>query len=58
MLASVAAEVGPSTAAALMAKLRLTTPNKWSRYWQDRAFWTIFNHGAGASHWAGGYVSC
>jgi len=58
MLASVAAEVGPSAAAALMAKLRLTTPNKWSRYWQDRAFWTIFNHGAGAAHWAGGYVSC
>jgi peptidoglycan hydrolase-like protein with peptidoglycan-binding domain len=58
MLASVAAEVGATTAASLMAKLRLTTPNKWSRYWQDRAFWTIFNHGAGASHWAGGYVNC
>jgi peptidoglycan hydrolase-like protein with peptidoglycan-binding domain len=58
MLASVSAEVGSSTAAALMAKLRLTTPNRWSRYWQDRAFWTIFNHGAGASHWAGGYVNC
>ncbi|MFN8159192.1 MAG: peptidoglycan-binding domain-containing protein [Candidatus Nanopelagicales bacterium] len=58
MLSSVAAEVGASTAASLMAKLRTTTPNRWSRYWQDRAFWTIFNHGAGASHWAGGYVNC
>ncbi len=58
MLASVAAEVGSTTAASLMANLRRTTPNRWSRYWQDRAFWTIFNHGAGASHWAGGYVSC
>ena len=58
MLASVAAEVGSSTAATLMAKLRATPPNKWSRYWQDRAFWTIFNHGAGAAHWAGGYVNC
>ncbi len=58
MLSSVAAEVGASTAAALMAKLRTTTPNKWSRYWQDRAFWTIFNHGSGASHWSGGYINC
>lgn len=23
----------------------------WSRYWQDRAFWTAFRHGAGAHHW-------
>ena len=58
MLASVAAEVGSTTAATLMANLRRTTPNRWSRYWQDRAFWTVFNHGSGASHWAGGYVNC
>jgi hypothetical protein len=24
----------------------------WPRYWQDAAFWTAFNFGAGAKHWA------
>jgi hypothetical protein len=24
----------------------------WSRYWQDAAFWTVLNDGAGAKHWA------
>lgn len=30
--------------------------DQWSRYWQDRAFWTALRHGAGAHHWhlAGG----
>jgi hypothetical protein len=23
----------------------------WSRYWQDRAFYTAWRHGAGAHHW-------
>ena len=25
--------------------------HRWNRYWQDRAFWTAFQHGAGAHHW-------
>ncbi len=33
--------------------LRTMTPNKWNRYWQDRAFWTIWRNGAGAQHWGG-----
>jgi hypothetical protein len=24
---------------------------KWSRYWQDRAFYTAWRHGEGAHHW-------
>lgn len=26
----------------------------WPRYWQDAAFWTVLNDGAGAKHWAYG----
>lgn len=26
--------------------------NKWSRYWQDRAFYTAWRHGEGRHHWA------
>lgn len=32
--------------------------NKWNRYFQDRAFWTAWRFGDGASHWAGGRFSC
>jgi hypothetical protein len=38
---------------ALVEALRKTTPNNWNRYWQDRAFWTIWRDGAGAGHWGG-----
>jgi hypothetical protein len=24
----------------------------WPRFWQDAAFWTVLNDGAGAKHWA------
>ena len=30
----------------------------WPRFFQDAAFWTTFNKGAGASHWAGGNWYC
>ena len=30
----------------------------WPRFFQDAAFWTTFNFGAGASHWAGGSWYC
>lgn len=32
--------------------------NRWNRYFQDRAFWTAYRFGAGASHWAGGRFAC
>lgn len=40
----------------------LDTPaHRWSRYWQDAAFWTVlgWDHDRrGAFHWAGGRYSC
>lgn len=34
--------------------------HKWSRYWQDAAFWTVYNGGEGAKHWGtfGRYRDC
>jgi hypothetical protein len=43
---------------AIVQALREVTPNKWNRYWQDRAFWTIWRNGAGAGHWGGGAHGC
>ena len=43
---------------AILRALRELTPNKWNRYWQDRAFFTIWRDGAGAGHWRGGAHSC
>lgn len=43
---------------AIVKALRGMTPNKWNRYWQDRAFWTIWRNGGGASHWGGGASNC
>jgi len=37
--------------------LRKQTPDKWNRYWQDRAFWTIWRNGEGADHWGGARCS-
>lgn len=42
----------------LVQELRKTPMNQWNRYWQDRAFWTIWRKGAGSSHWSGGHRSC
>lgn len=38
----------------IVKALRKLTPNKWNRYWQDRAFWTVWRNGSGARHWHGG----
>ena len=35
----------------LIQKLRKKPMNKWNRYWQDRAFWTIWAKGTGKKHW-------
>lgn len=32
--------------------------NTWTRFEQDKAFWVLWNHGKGRSHWAGGRWSC
>jgi hypothetical protein len=34
------------------AQLRNTHANNWHPFWQDMAFWIIWNDGAGRSHWA------
>jgi hypothetical protein len=31
--------------------LREKPIKEWNRYFQDRAFWTAWRHGAGAKHW-------
>lgn len=51
-------ELGRETGIKMMRELRRTPVEKWNRYWQDRAFWTIWRHGAGSHHWAGGSHSC
>ena len=42
----------------LVKKLRKIPMNKWNRYWQDRAFWTIWNEGKGKNHWGAGRGRC
>jgi hypothetical protein len=42
----------------LVKKLRKTPMNKWNRYWQDRAFWTVWNEGKGKNHWRAGQGRC
>jgi hypothetical protein len=32
--------------------------SQWDRAEQDEAFWTMWDHGRGAGHWAGGRWSC
>lgn len=43
-------ELGAQAALAV-AQLRKIPTQKWNRYWQDRAFWTIWRNGQGRSHW-------
>jgi hypothetical protein len=50
-------EYGPAGKRALDA-LEGTYIHTWPRFFQDAAFWTTFNRGAGASHWAGGSWFC
>ncbi len=42
----------------LIKQLRKTPMNNWNRYWQDRAFWTIWANGQGKSHWRGASSRC
>ena len=42
----------------IVLALRKQPTQQWNRYWQDRAFWTIWRHGKGKSHWRGGAHGC
>ncbi len=57
MQKEVAKELG-AEGVAIVKALRKTAPHTWNRYWQDRAFWTIWGKGTGAHHWRGGSHSC
>lgn len=50
-------EIDPITKA---QRIELQSIPVWkaSRYWQTRAFWTVWNFGAGKKHWAGGRWHC
>lgn len=39
------------TAQRIGKKLRANQINNWSIYYQDMAFWLVWNFGAGKSHW-------
>ena len=47
-----------SAAVDLVQKLRKTPMNQWNRYWQDRAFWTVWRKGNGKHHWNAGRGRC
>jgi hypothetical protein len=52
MQSELAKWVGAARAKAIGAQLRKAPMNKWHPYWQDRAFWIIWDKGDGRSHWA------
>ena len=42
----------------LLQQIRQMPINQWNRYWQDRAFYTIFRKGKGAKHWRSDVYNC
>ena len=42
----------------MLKQLRKIPTQQWNRYWQDRAFWTIWRNGNGKHHWRGGAWGC
>jgi hypothetical protein len=57
MMKEVRREMGEPGVQALR-QLRKIPTQQWNRYWQDRAFWTIWRKGKGAFHWRGGAYGC
>jgi len=57
MAKEVQKELGPEAAAVARQLTKIPT-QQWNRYWQDRAFWTIWQKGKGAFHWRGGAWHC
>ncbi|MHB1066780.1 MAG: hypothetical protein ACYC2Z_05045 [Candidatus Nanopelagicales bacterium] len=53
--------MGARVAKRVLADLRAKPMNRWPRYWQDAAFFTVLNWKgprSGAAHWAGGRWRC
>lgn len=57
MQAEVRKEFGDA-AVDIVKSLRDRPMQQWNRYWQDRAFWTIWREGRGKHHWRGGAWTC
>jgi cell division protein FtsN len=57
MRAEVRKEMG-QPGVALLDGMRKQPTQTWNRYWQDRAFWTIWRDGKGKGHWSGGAWGC
>ncbi len=57
MMKEVRAEMGPK-GVAILKDLFTTKSHLWNRYWQDRAFWTIWAKGKGRSHWRSNVYNC
>ncbi|MSY41387.1 MAG: hypothetical protein F2646_04530 [Actinobacteria bacterium] len=57
MQGEVRKELG-AEAVKIVKALRNKPTQQWNRYWQDRAFWTIWRGGKGKSHWRGGAHGC
>jgi hypothetical protein len=57
MEAEVRTEMG-AEGVRILRSLRSVAPNHWNRYWQDRAFYTVWRNGAGKGNWRGGGLNC
>ena len=57
MMAEVRREMG-EPGVEMVKRLRDLPTQQWNRYWQDRAFWTIWRDGKGKHHWRGGAWGC
>ena len=57
MMKEVRAEMGPK-GVAIVKELFNTKSHLWNRYWQDRAFWTIWAKGEGRRHWRSDVYNC
>lgn len=57
-LKSEISDVYGNAGVAQLNKLAGMNISSWPRFWQDAAFWTIFNNGAGYSNWSGGNWYC
>ena len=44
--------LGKDRAVRIGEVLRATSMNKWHPYWQDLAFWIVWDNGNGKQHWA------
>lgn len=57
MMKEVRKEMGPE-GVAIVKDLFTKKSHLWNRYWQDRAFWTIWAKGEGRRHWRSDVYNC